>query len=120
MLAAPHTSTLDVAATARAMLTVILALATIAIGVWLGFATPATGRSIGRFVGGAAFFFVAALAVYGWQCDAATIPDILLFRDVPGEYFCNGRLTLLGYALMVAVPILSVRALAAKSSKLNA
>ena len=102
------------------MLTAILAVATIALGVWLGFATPATARSLGSIVGGAAFFFVAAVALYGWQCDAATIPDILLFRDVPGQYFCNGRLTLLAYALMIAVPILSVRALAAKFSTPNA
>jgi hypothetical protein len=102
------------------MLTFFLALAAIVLGLWLGFTTRATGRSVGGLVGGAVFFFVAALGLYGWQCDAATIPDIHLFREVPGQYFCNGRLTLLAYALVLGVPIVSVRALATKSSTPNA
>ncbi len=101
------------------MLTFYLAFAAIVIGLCLGFEAPATGRSAGALVGGATFFFVAALGVYGWQCDATTIPDILLFRSVPGHPFCNGRLTLLAYAFLIAVPIVSVRWLAAKSSTPN-
>jgi len=111
--------TLDVALTANAMLTVYLALAAIVIGLCLGFEAPATGRAVGALVGGAVFFFVAALGVYGWLCDASAIPDILLFRYVAGHHFCNGRLTLLAYAFLIAVPIVSIRWLAAKSSTPN-
>jgi hypothetical protein len=101
-------------------MTFYLTGAAIVIGLLMGFEIRATGRSIGALVGGATFFFVAALGVYGLLCDANTIPDILLFRYIPGHPFCNGRLTLFAYAFLIAVPIVSVRWLAAKSSTPNA
>ena len=101
------------------MLAIALILLAIGVGLWLGWTTPASLRSFLGFVTGAAFFLVAALALYGWQCDAASIPDILLFRDVPGQYFCSGRLTLFTHALVIASIVVALRLVIGKASSPN-
>jgi hypothetical protein len=87
-----------------------LLLGTVLItGVWIGWTARSESVSTLKLLGFAALFYVIALAVYRTQCDAASIPDILLFRDVPGQFFCSGRLTLIGHAFAVAVPVSLVR-----------
>jgi hypothetical protein len=84
------------------MLTAFLIVLALVGGIWAGCSEPSGVRSALKFLGLGAGFFLAAIALYGWQCDRASIPDILLFRDVPGQYFCSGRLTLVAYMLMLA------------------
>jgi hypothetical protein len=46
--------------------TIILALLTLAVALWVGFATPPSARSVLALAGGAVAFFLAALGAYGW------------------------------------------------------
>jgi len=49
------------------MLTVVLALLTIALGLCAGFAAPPSVRWVLGLAGGALLLFVAVLGVYGWD-----------------------------------------------------
>jgi hypothetical protein len=61
--------------------------------VWLGFTVP-TGNASALIA--AAFgivFFLAALLLYGTQCEGIRILDFLLFRAPVGGVECSGKFT---------------------------
>lgn len=78
------------------MLTGVLATAAIGIGLWLGFVAPPSRRSLAVLIGGAAVFFLAALAIHGWA----------------GLF--TGHLTLVAYGLALAIPVTASRFAATK------
>lgn len=78
------------------MLTGVLAATAIGMGLWLGFVAPASRRSLAALIGGAAAFFLAALALHGWS-------DLF-----------SGRLTLVVYGLALAIPLTASRFAATK------
>jgi hypothetical protein len=86
------------------MFDVLLIASVLGAGFWIGWVAREEKLSPLKLLAASFGFFAAALVFYGWQCDAASIPDILLFRDVPGQFFCSGRLTLLGYMCLLAIP----------------
>jgi uncharacterized paraquat-inducible protein A len=89
-------------------MTAILIGASVGAAIWLGFNVPASKLSALILLAFGALFFGMALTLYGTQCDS-TIVDILVFRDVPGELFCNGKLAFLSYAFLVAAPVVLIR-----------
>jgi hypothetical protein len=91
------------------MLTVLLVITVAGIAIWIGWTAREERISLLTLLGLSIGFLAAALLLYGWQCDAASIPDILLFRDVPGQFFCSGRLTLFAYIFLFAIPVAIVR-----------
>jgi hypothetical protein len=91
------------------MLDALLVAVAVVTAVWIGWIAREEKMSTAKLLGLAVGFFAGALVLYGWQCEAASIPDILLFRDVSGPFFCTGRLTFLGYVFLLAVPVSVVR-----------
>ena len=92
------------------MLNAFLVTLVIVGAVWTGWSEGGKKYIVLKLLGLGVVLFLAAISFYGWQCDAASIPDILLFRDVPGQYFCSGRLTLVAYMLVLAVPVAILKA----------
>src|SRR5689334_9999878 len=89
-------------------------------GVWVGFSTRPSARQFFIHLSIGLGYLAASLGFYSWQCNAATIPDILLFRDVPGQFFCSGGITVLGYMLFVSAAILGLRLVFEKPASKNA
>ena len=90
-------------------MTTVFIVALLVGAVWLGFTMP-TGNASALIA--AAFgivFFLAALLLYGTQCEGVRIPDILLFRAPVGAIECSGKLTFLAYAMFLAGLVVFVR-----------
>ena len=94
------------------LFTIIIIVVTIAGGIWAGFAVPPSVRSGAILAALGILFLVMAVLVYSWHCDAS-IADILLFRDVPGQR-CQGRYIPVAYIFLFAGLLGIVRALLTK------
>jgi hypothetical protein len=98
------------------MLGISLVLFAVGIGLWVGWTSSASWRTFFSYVAGAVLSFIGALALYGSLCDAASIPDILLFRTVPDQYFCSGNFSLFTHAFAIAAVVLLFRLFTGKES----
>ena len=90
------------------MLTALLTIVAIAGGIWIGIGAPEGGKSSLKLLAAGVAVLVAAIVLYGLQCQDAQVADVFLLRDGDG-YFCSGRLGLFAYMLFIAAPVPFIR-----------
>ena len=91
-------------------ITLLIVAVAIGAGIWLGISEPAGRRSALMFGGLGLLLLAISVVIYSVQCDGNTVIGIILFREVPGEFFCNGRFTFAGHMFLVAALVAGFRA----------